>query len=159
MECRECGATLPGDETCQERFHALLAAEQHDAALARMHGLTVLTYHLQHPSLTKAWYQAAGYDTMRRGFGQGRDWWEVLSEGRCRGTAEQEVARWKDAYKAAGTTMPPWVVTRPVAGELTVADVDPAAPSGQADAVLTWGRSVAEGRVRLSEGPGAKGQT
>ncbi len=82
MEYRECGAALPGDETCQDRFHALLVAEQHNAGLARMHGLTVLTYHLQHPSLTKAWYQAAGYDTMRRGFGQGRDWWEALSEGR-----------------------------------------------------------------------------
>jgi len=159
MECRECGAALPGDETCQDRFHALLVAEQHNAELARMHGLTVLTYHLQHPSLTKAWYQAAGYDTMRRGFGQGRDWWEALSEGRRRGTAEQEAARWKDAYKAAGATMPPWVVTRPVASELTVADVDPAAPSGQADAVIAWGRSVAEERVRLGEGPAAKDRT
>ena len=147
MECAECGATLPGAETCEERFHALLAAEQYNAELFRMHGLTVLTYHLQHPSRTKPWYQAAGYDTMRRSFGEGRDWWEVLSEGRRRGTAEREVARWKDAYKASGATMPPWVVTRPVPGELTVADVDPLAPSGQAEQVLAWARSVAEGRV------------
>ena len=28
MECGECGAVLPGEETCLERFHALLAAEQ-----------------------------------------------------------------------------------------------------------------------------------
>ncbi len=55
--------------------------------------------------------------------------------------------------------MPPWVVTRPVAGELTVADVDPEAPSGQADAVFAWTQSVAEERVRLSEELGAEGRT
>lgn len=59
MECAECGAMLPGDETCQDRFHALLAAEVRNPELLHVHGLTVLTYHLQHPSLTKPWYQAA----------------------------------------------------------------------------------------------------
>lgn len=150
MECTECGAVLPGEEACQDRFHALLAAEHHNQELLQMHGLTVLTYHLQHPSLTKPWYQAAGYDAMRRSFGQGRDWLEVLMEGRRSGTAERDVTRWKAEYRSYGTTMPPWVVTRPVPGELTVADVDAEAPSGQTEAVLAWGRSVAEGRVRRS---------
>jgi hypothetical protein len=50
--CAECGASLPGGETCRDRFHALLAAEAENVDLARIHGLTVLTYHLQHPSLT-----------------------------------------------------------------------------------------------------------
>src|SRR5689334_15156205 len=108
MECTECGALLPGDETCQDRFHALLAAEVRNAELMHVHGLTVLTYHLQHPSLTKPWYQAAGYDLMRRMFEPGCDWLEVLMEGRRRGTAEREVARWKQAY---GSVMPPEIVT------------------------------------------------
>ena len=42
MRCAECGADLPGDETCQDRFHALLLAEQHSREAAEMHGLTVL---------------------------------------------------------------------------------------------------------------------
>jgi hypothetical protein len=144
MECTECGAILAGDETCQDRFHALLAAEVHNAELMHVHGLTVLTYHLQHPSLTKPWYQAAGYDLMRRLFEPGRDWFDVLMEGRRRGTAEREAARWKHAY---GSVMPPEVATQPVAGEMTVADIDPMAPAGQGERVLAWAQSVAKGRV------------
>ena len=49
MRCVECGADLPGDETCEDRFHALLLAEQHSREAAEMHGLTVLMYHFQHP--------------------------------------------------------------------------------------------------------------
>lgn len=143
MECNECGAVLPGDETCLDRFHALLAAEQHNAELFRMHGLTVLTYHVQHPSLTKPWYQAAGYDVMRRSFGQGRDWREVLGEGR-QYLHSASFQQWKRNY---GPTMAPEIVTTPVPGEMTVADVDLDAPGSQAAAVLAWGRSVAEGRV------------
>jgi hypothetical protein len=147
MVCTECGAILPGDETCRDRFHALLAAEVHNTELMHVHGLTVLTYHLQHPSLTKPWYQAAGYDLMRRMFEPGRDWQEVLMAGQRQGTAQREAARWKQSY---GSVMPPEVVTEPVAGEMTVADIDPEAPSGQGERVVAWARSVAEGRVRSS---------
>ena len=42
--------------------------------------------------------------------------------------------------------MPAWVITRPIAGELTVTTVSPEAPSGQAEQVLAWARSVAEHR-------------
>lgn len=145
MECGECGAVLRGDETCQERFHAILAAEQDSQELARMHGLTVLTYHVQHPSLTKPWYQEVGYDLLRRSFAPRQDWWRVLEEGRpyLHSSRFQE---WKRAY---GPALAPEIVTGPVPGELTVADVDLAAPSGHADRVLTWARSVAQGRVRM----------
>jgi len=30
---------------------------------------------------------------------------------------------------------------------MTIADIDPGAPGGQADRVFAWARSVAEGRV------------
>jgi hypothetical protein len=43
--------------------------------------------------------------------------------------------------------MPPEIVTRPVPGELTVADIDPDAPPGHAERVLAWARSVATSRV------------
>jgi hypothetical protein len=153
MTCAECGAALLGDETCQDRFYALLGAESHNAELARMHGLTVLTYHLQHPSLTKPWYQEAGYNVMRRSFGAGRDWREVLEEGRTylHSAAFQQ---WKRDY---GTILSPEIVTGPIPGELTVAAVDPTAPGGQADQVLAWARSVAENRVlaahKATQGP------
>ncbi|MEW6635486.1 MAG: DUF5946 family protein [Actinomycetota bacterium] len=40
---------LPGEETCIDRFHAMLAAEWEQPETAEMHGLLVLTYHAQHP--------------------------------------------------------------------------------------------------------------
>lgn len=135
-----------GGETCLERFHALLGAESHSPEAAQMHGLTVLTFHIQHPSLTKPWYQAAGYSTMRRIFGEGRegrDWLGALTEGGMR-ERQRNVARWKAAY---GAEMPPWVATGPVAGEMTVADIDPLTPPGHAERVLAWARSVAVSRV------------
>ena len=52
---RGCGAVLPGDEGSTARFHLLLAAEQHYPESAAMHGLFVLTYYAQHPSLSKLW--------------------------------------------------------------------------------------------------------
>ena len=59
MRCAECGAELPGEERCKDRFHALLAAEQHHPEAAAMHGLFVLAYHAQHPSLCKPWLRSA----------------------------------------------------------------------------------------------------
>jgi len=160
VRCAECGADPPGAETCEGRFHALLAAEVENAELARMHGLTVLTYHLQHPSRTKPWYQAFGAEVMRRAFGQGEDWTEALAAVAGRpGGFDRDRNRWRqvgpqkgweralNARKAAaGSEMPAWVVAEPMAGESTVADVDPAAPAGQEGQVLAWARSVAEHR-------------
>jgi hypothetical protein len=147
MRCAECGADLPGDETCLARFHELLGAEAHNEELRQMHGLTVLTYHLQHPSLTRPWYQLYGSEVMPRIFGQGEDWLTVLLEGHPRGVGRRQSAKAVAELKArGGTEMPDWVITTPIPGELTVAAVDPHAPSGQSEHVIAWARSVAEHR-------------
>ena len=106
MTCTECGADLPSDETCRDRFHVLLAAESHNQELARMHGLTVLTYHVQHPSLTKPWYQAWGYEILRRSFGQRQDWWDVL-KGVQQHAHSATFQQWKRNY---GPILPRGVV-------------------------------------------------
>jgi hypothetical protein len=146
MRCSECGADLPDEITCLDGFHALLAAETDNAELRGMHGLTVLTYHLQHPSLTKPWYQRFGKQVMRRVFSDGEDWGDVLMETHPRRIgrrADADVARLK---ATGGSTMPEWVVSRPIAGEMTVTTVSIEAPAGQAEQVLAWARSVAEHR-------------
>ena len=71
MRCEECGADPHGMAMCRDYVHALLAAEVEREELQRMHGLTVLTCHLQHPSLTKPWYQMFGAEVMRRVFAGG----------------------------------------------------------------------------------------
>jgi len=78
MRCGECGAEFSGGETCLARFHALLAVEGDNEELRQMHGLTVLTYYLQPPTLTKPWYQIFGAGVLQRVFGQGEDWGEAL---------------------------------------------------------------------------------
>ena len=147
MICVECGADLPGDDGCRDRFHELLAAEVHSEEARQMHGLTVLMYHVQHPSLTKPWYQVAAYDGLRRIFGEGRsgeDWLEVMRY-------EWSQSNVKDIKAAGPSVMPPEVVTSPVAGEMTIADIDPAIPPGHSERVLAWARSVARRRV-LAQG-------
>jgi hypothetical protein len=148
MHCEECGAVLPGEETCLDRFHALLAAEAGNAELRQMHGLSVLTYHMQHPSLTKPWYQIFGAEAMRRIFGQGEDWRDVLMAEHPHRIGRKRSATAIARRKAAGgTTMPAWVISHPIPGELDVTSVDPSAPAGQTDQVLAWARSVSEHRV------------
>jgi hypothetical protein len=147
MRCEECGADIPGEETCLDRFHAVLAAEVENDELREMHGLTVLTYHLQHPSLTKPWFQVTGAETMRRVFAGGEDWGGVLMEVHPRGVGRRRSAARVARMKAAsGAIMPDWVIARPIQGELTIADIDPTATTGQAEEILNWARSVAECR-------------
>jgi hypothetical protein len=132
----------------------LLAAEVDNEELRRMHGLAVLTYHMQHPSLTKPWYQITGAEWLRRIFKQGESWGDVLVEEHPRGVGRQRSAAAIAKRKAAGeATMPDWVVLEPIPGELTVADVDLVAASGQCPQVMQWARSVAEKRV-----PGIDGE-
>jgi hypothetical protein len=156
----ECGADLPEAETCEGRFHALLAAEAENEELRCMHGLTVLTYHLQHPSRTKPWYQEFGAEVLRRAYGRGIDWTDAVAAVAGRpGGFDHERNRWRqvgpqksweralnERKAAAGSEMPAWVVATPIAGEATVGTVDPGAASRQADQVLAWARSVAAHR-------------
>ncbi|MGH2410958.1 MAG: hypothetical protein ACRDGS_11405, partial [Chloroflexota bacterium] len=70
---------------------------------------------------------------------QGENWRMVLAEVRQNNA---NVARWKMTV----TSVPPEVVMRPIPGEVTIANIYPAAPAGHADRVLGWARSVAEHR-------------
>jgi hypothetical protein len=140
MHCAECGAELPGDETCLDRFHALLAAEKPGNEAAQMHGLTVLTFMVQHPvsGNTPAWYAAAGRMMLHEMFGKGRGPVAVLAEMRQRTQADD----WRERVTAAYAPGPPG----PVPGETTVAALDPAVPPGHAARVVAWAWSVAQAR-------------
>src|SRR5512143_214934 len=49
--CPECGTLQPERKTCQDDFHTLLGWEAEYPGYGVVHHLTVLCYHLQHPSL------------------------------------------------------------------------------------------------------------
>lgn len=132
---------------CIDHFHALLAAEAENAELRSMHGLTVLTYYAQHPSLTKPWLQVSYRSTLYRVFALDEPWSSVLLESHPRGVGRRKSAASTALLKsAAPATMPDWVIQEPVPGELTVTAIDLEAPSGQQQRVETWAKSVAEHR-------------
>ena len=147
MRCIECGAELPGEERCKDRFHALLAAEQHHPEAAEMHGLFVLAYHAQHPSLCKPWLRAFQEETLREIFGEGKPWREALSWPKDRTGRQEAVDRSKGRFSSGPRTP---ALAHPVVGEMTVADLPTPGSSGYPseypDGMESWARSVAEHR-------------
>jgi hypothetical protein len=149
LRCPECGAELSsGEERCVDRFYSLLAAEQHYPEAAAMHGLFVLTYYAQHPSLSKPWLREVQREVLREIFGEGKDWREALSWPEDRTRRQEAVDRAKERFaRATGTPE----VGRPIEGEMTVADLgtpgSPGYPSEYPARVEAWARSVAEHRV------------
>src|SRR5262245_18107879 len=118
MRCPECGADLPAVETCLDRFHALLLAEQHSQEALEMHGLTVLMYHFQHPLSfkTKSCWQAFEQLVLWDSFGQGRNWLDVMRAH----SSPREV----DAWKARFASVPgPLLPATPTPGELTISHI------------------------------------
>ena len=112
-----------------------------------MHGLFVLAYHTQHPSLCKPWLRAAHRESLREIFGKGRPWKEVLSWPKGRARRQEAVDRIKERF--ADTPGTP-AFGNPVAGEMTVADVvtpgSPGYPSEYPSEVESWAKSLAENR-------------
>lgn len=49
--CPECGTQWAAWMTCQDHFHQMLFWESENPRNGEVHHLTVLSYHLQHPSL------------------------------------------------------------------------------------------------------------
>lgn len=149
VRCQECGAEPSADQTCGGRFSDLLLAESEDAGLARMHGLTVLTYHMQHPALTKPWWQIEARALLRCLITEGEPYDQVFV--RYRGEASRirggQVA---DRKTRAGSAMPEWVRFGEIRSELTVADLDPALRGGWEVRVNRWARSVASLRFDIN---------
>jgi hypothetical protein len=150
MRCRECGAELPGDETCLDRFGALLAAEIDDEGNMteawKAHGLTVMTFYLQHAGgsgYTKRYMVEAAEKAMRQIFEEGRDQADILPVGQ-RAARQRAVAEMK---AAPGAHDPITTIIGPLPGELTIATLDPANLNGHFERVMAWARSVAEHRV------------
>jgi hypothetical protein len=148
VRCAECGAELPGEETCIARFHALLAAEWDHPEAAEVHGLLVLAYHTQHPSLCeKLWLRSAQRQALREIFGKGKPWRRVLAWPKNRMRRQESVDRVKERYSGAPPTP---VFGHPLTGEMTVADLpapgSPDYPSEYPDKVESWARSAAEHR-------------
>jgi hypothetical protein len=95
-----------------------------------VHGLTVLSYQLQHPDSAKPWTLAMGQEVLRQIFEDGQDQHHVLAE-HCR---QETVDRWRAQYSSEASIS---VIAGPVPSEMSIADIDPSARAGHAKRVLT----------------------
>jgi hypothetical protein len=64
--CKDCGAILADGALCEGYFHQMLFWEAEEPANGRVHHLTVLCYHLQHPALYSPEGLAYGRQLLRR---------------------------------------------------------------------------------------------
>lgn len=127
-----------------DRFHAFLAAEWEYPEAAAMHGLFVLVYHVQHPSLCRPWMRARQREIST----EVRPWQKVLDWPRDRRQRQEAVDRIK--ARLPGTTDSP-EAGRPIPGEITVADLgspgSPDYPSEYPRKVESWAKSLVECRL------------
>lgn len=129
VKCHECGAVLPGPESCAHRFERLLARDNTDPEARAVHGLMVAAYLTQHPSDVRA--GTPGMKQMRL---------RALHEATRPGADAHAVLReW--ATRRARTVEP---LPAQLFGETTIASIDPEAKNGHAERVRAWALSVAD---------------
>lgn len=136
--CPECGAIWQEGQTCQDYFYQMLAWEHEKPGNWAVHHLTVLCYHLQHPSL----YSPEG---LRYGIG-------LLEDFVGRGLLPEQVR--KQHRAAVDSSQRAWKITgrpdsygaydRPVHWTMTAANVIENGIDNYCDSVRAWARSMHE---------------
>lgn len=135
-DCPECNSPLPDDITCQEHFFQLLFWENEVPAYGEVHHLTVLCYHLQHPSL----YSPEGLTYARK----------LLVDFLARGLSPAEVRRHiKDQVdsgnrqaKITSRTGMQGAYPVPVHWTMTISDVVAAGKENYIASVHAWAESI-----------------
>jgi len=138
QRCPECGARLMDGESCQDAFYQMLYWETEDPAKSAVHHLTVLCFHLQHPSL----YSPKGLKYAIH----------LLDDFVVRGRTPQEVrktsrdfvnSRTRD-FKIGGAAGSQGAYAHPVAWSMTDADVVAAGEAKYCESVRVWAASILE---------------
>lgn len=136
--CPECGATWHEGQTCQDYFYQMLYWENEYPGHGEVHHLTVLCYHLQHPSL----YSPQGL----------REAMHLLTTFVEEGAAPQEVRKRNSArvnssnrsWKIKGTPTSHGIYDPPVRWNMTAADVVAGGADHYRENVRAWARSAHE---------------
>jgi hypothetical protein len=135
-KCPECRSAWQDGITCRDHFEQMLAWEFEYPEINTVHNLTVVCYHLQHPSL----YSLEGL----------RGAIQLLAEFLDGGITPQEVRR-RDGqkldsgvrkYKIKGTPASHGAYPSPIHWTMTAADVIAGGPALYDQNVKKWARSV-----------------
>ena len=136
--CPECGAKWTGEQTCETCFHQMLFWEAKHPAYGEVHHLTVLCYHLQHPSL----YFPAGLKEGRRLLVEFVEHGASPAEVRKRNRGRVDSSR-RD-WKIKGTAASHGSYEPPVQWTMTAADVIAGGADHYCDNVRAWARAINE---------------
>ncbi len=134
--CPECGAAREVGQSCETYFHQMLFWEAEHPAYGEVHHLTVLCYHLQHPSL----YSPDGLKEARRlsvEFVE-RGTSPIVVRQNNRARVDSSRRDWK--IKATETSHGSY--DRAVAWKMTAADVVAGGSEKYCDNVRTWAHSI-----------------
>lgn len=138
QRCPECGAPWPNAVTCQEYFYQMLFWESENPAYGEVHHLTVLCYHLQHPSLYSPEGLIGAQELLTQFLEHGATPQQVRQ--RNKHTLDSHQRTWKikatDHAKGSYPSPIPWT--------LTAADVVAAGPANYCEMVRRWAQSIHE---------------
>ena len=134
--CPECGAPWPEGRTCADDFHQLLAWEFEDPRRWEVHHLTVLCYHLQHPSLYSPEGLRDGQQLLVQFVAQG------VSPGEIRTRNRSRVDSGKRTWKITARPGAEGAYSHPVPWPMTAAQVVAGGPDAYCDSVRAWAEST-----------------
>ncbi len=134
--CPECGAAWRDETTCQDHFHQLLFWEDEKPANWEVHHLTVLCYHLQHPSL----YAAAGLQSAKGLLVRFIE--EGISPQTIRTQMRDQVDSGRRKFKITATAESQGAYDQPIAWSMTAADVVAAGIERYVERVNAWARAT-----------------
>ncbi len=135
-KCPECGSAWPNGITCRDHFEQMLAWEFEYPEVNTVHHLTVVCYHLQHPSL----YSPEGLRGAMRLLAEFLD--GGLQPEEVRRRDRQKLDSGVRKYKIKGTPASHGVYQPPVHWTMTAADVIAGGPALYDQNVKKWARSV-----------------
>jgi hypothetical protein len=137
--CPECDAAWPEGTACQDYFHELLGWEAEDFSnLGEVHHLTVLCYHLQHPSLYSPEGLAGAKQLLLEFVECGVSPAEVGRRNRLRLNSSQR------KWKVTGTPGRHGAYALPIRWSMTVADIVAGGRDHYCDNVRAWARTTLE---------------
>ncbi len=138
MRCSECQAEWPEGQTCQDYFHQMLFWEAETPSLGVVHHLTVLCYHLQHPSLYSPTGVREGLQLLIGFVEEGRTTQQVRREKRERLSSTNRTEKITSRSGAQGS------YAQPVTWRMTAADVVAGGAEGYIENVQRWARMMLE---------------
>ena len=134
--CPECASSWPGGITCREYFEQMLGWEFEHPEINTVHHLTVLCYHLQHPSS----YSPEGLRGAIRLLADFLD--GGLTPAEIRRRDRQKLDSHVRKYKIKGTPASHGAYQPPVHWTMTAADVIAGGPHLYDQNVQKWAFSI-----------------